>query len=182
MRQENQIYFDQFISPAILFTNLSNKNCIPSTWVGYEVVYWLARHKDAHAWVEAWDDELQQWVLVEATPASGVPGGGGTRSWLGYLWDYINFRFQELRVAVHLDGLKGLAVWLWHRVVGLVVALVSTLPGLAVLTMLVIFIVYRRLRHRRRATLARPCSKTVLAMHELRSRVDAKLAKLIWKI
>ncbi|MCA9030925.1 MAG: transglutaminase domain-containing protein [Planctomycetaceae bacterium] len=35
--------------------------------------YWIARRRDAHAWVEAYDDNLQQWVLVESTPGGGVP-------------------------------------------------------------------------------------------------------------
>ncbi|MEZ5941896.1 MAG: transglutaminase-like domain-containing protein [Planctomycetaceae bacterium] len=34
---------------------------------------WIARHRDAHAWVEAYDDDLQRWVLVESTPGGGVP-------------------------------------------------------------------------------------------------------------
>ncbi len=138
--------------------------------------YWMARHKDAHAWVEAWNDDIHQWVTVEATPASGVPGQG-TRSSLGYLWDYINFRFQELRVAVYLDGLKGLATWLGHRIIGLVMVLVTTWLGRVVLVALVMFIVLRRLRHRRQKTLARPCSKIVREMHSLLGLVDAQLRK-----
>lgn len=35
--------------------------------------YWIARHKDAHAWVEAFDDAAGAWVIVESTPAAGVP-------------------------------------------------------------------------------------------------------------
>lgn len=34
---------------------------------------WLARRKDGHAWVEAYDRQTHQWVLVEATPSSGLP-------------------------------------------------------------------------------------------------------------
>ena len=34
---------------------------------------WLARRKDAHAWVEAYDSELQRWVTVEPTPSEGLP-------------------------------------------------------------------------------------------------------------
>jgi hypothetical protein len=34
---------------------------------------WIARRKDAHAWAEAYDSVLQQWVTVESTPAAGLP-------------------------------------------------------------------------------------------------------------
>src|SRR5690606_29862000 len=34
---------------------------------------YYARGKDAHAWVEAYDEELQSWVIVESTPYEGVP-------------------------------------------------------------------------------------------------------------
>ena len=38
--------------------------------------YWLARDADAHAWVEVWDSRFDRWLLLETTPASGVPTGG----------------------------------------------------------------------------------------------------------
>lgn len=37
--------------------------------------YWVARDRDAHAWVEAWDESSQTWRIVESTPAEGVPQG-----------------------------------------------------------------------------------------------------------
>ena len=30
--------------------------------------YWIARNRDAHAWVEAYDDENQRWFAIESTP------------------------------------------------------------------------------------------------------------------
>jgi hypothetical protein len=35
---------------------------------------WIARRKDAHAWVEAYDSQSHTWLTVEATPSNGVPG------------------------------------------------------------------------------------------------------------
>lgn len=35
--------------------------------------FWMARQKDAHAWVEAFDSDAGEWVIVESTPAAGVP-------------------------------------------------------------------------------------------------------------
>lgn len=34
---------------------------------------WLARRKDAHAWVEAYDYQTKRWQIVEATPSDGLP-------------------------------------------------------------------------------------------------------------
>ncbi|MCA9174604.1 MAG: transglutaminase domain-containing protein [Planctomycetales bacterium] len=34
--------------------------------------YWQARHRDAHAWVEAYDRSVARWVVVDATPGSGI--------------------------------------------------------------------------------------------------------------
>lgn len=42
---------------------------------------WLARRKDAHAWVEAYDDETKQWVIVESTPSEGLPAPVVTTLW-----------------------------------------------------------------------------------------------------
>jgi transglutaminase-like putative cysteine protease len=30
--------------------------------------YWAAQNRNCHAWVEAWNEEKQQWILVETTP------------------------------------------------------------------------------------------------------------------
>jgi protein-glutamine gamma-glutamyltransferase len=40
--------------------------------------YWMARNRDAHAWVEAYDRD-RGWVLVEATPAGGCSPTGFVR-------------------------------------------------------------------------------------------------------
>ncbi len=43
---------------------------------------WVARHRDAHAWVEAYDEDLQQWVTVESTPPSGIPTSDPGTQWM----------------------------------------------------------------------------------------------------
>ncbi len=53
---------------------------------------WVVRSRDAHAWVEAYDTERRQWVIVESTPASGIPSDGPVtfseelRDAVGYIW------------------------------------------------------------------------------------------------
>ena len=55
---------------------------VPSRYVtGYVVTslswgenaQWIGRNRDAHAWVEAYDADAKQWVIVEATPGVNVP-------------------------------------------------------------------------------------------------------------
>lgn len=40
--------------------------------------YWVARNRDAHAWAEAYDEERQKWVVVEATPGFDAPAESDT--------------------------------------------------------------------------------------------------------
>lgn len=42
---------------------------------------WLARRKDAHAWVEAYDNQRKEWVQVESTPADGLPQPSQATDW-----------------------------------------------------------------------------------------------------
>jgi protein-glutamine gamma-glutamyltransferase len=42
---------------------------------------WVARRKDAHAWVEAYDSESEKWVIVESTPSEGLPALTSVDRW-----------------------------------------------------------------------------------------------------
>lgn len=42
---------------------------------------WVARRRDAHAWVEAYDADRGCWVTVESTPGDGVPQPRMTDRW-----------------------------------------------------------------------------------------------------
>lgn len=59
---------------------------VPARYVtGYRVMqldedsgeYWTALNRDAHAWAEAYDDQQQKWVIVEATPGFSDPAEDG---------------------------------------------------------------------------------------------------------
>ncbi len=68
-----------FASAAVTLLRLQG---IPTRYViGFRVMdleeengdYWIARNRNAHAWAEAFDDEQQRWVIVEATPGYADP-------------------------------------------------------------------------------------------------------------
>jgi transglutaminase-like putative cysteine protease len=68
--------------------------------------YWVARNRDAHAWVEAFDRE-RGWVLVEATPASGVPQSVSPPA-TSQIWDAWRARWQRALAAIRQGGLRAI--------------------------------------------------------------------------
>lgn len=58
--------------------------------------YWVARLEDAHAWVEAYVPEEDRWVLVETTPATGIPRGQKRFGWFSSLTDRASLLWDRL--------------------------------------------------------------------------------------
>jgi protein-glutamine gamma-glutamyltransferase len=82
--------------------------------------YWLARNRDAHAWVEAYDRD-RGWVLVEATPVAGVPQSQSSGI-ADQVWDAWRARWQRAVAAIRQGGVQAIlgalgrwlqAPWLW---------------------------------------------------------------------
>jgi hypothetical protein len=140
--------------------------------------YWIARDKDAHAWVEAYDED-RGWVLVEATPAAGVPQA--TRQGLAAaLLDYTSMQFRRLRAALssfsamraafaslvtNLNAHKGLLA----LILGLILAIIITLP------LILPYLAGTRWSLRRRKNfpdLGPEPSSQVRALHELLAAQD----------
>lgn len=68
---------EYFASAAAILLRLAD---VPTRYVtgfvvnerDYATDSWLARNRDAHAWVEAYDESVG-WTIVEATPPEGIP-------------------------------------------------------------------------------------------------------------
>ena len=71
--------------------------------------YWLARNKDAHAWVEAWDSDRQAWIVVEATVAEGVPGADQNRlpGLFAQLKDYAGYLRRQIIASLTAGSWRG---------------------------------------------------------------------------
>jgi transglutaminase-like putative cysteine protease len=61
---------------------------------------WLARLGDVHAWAEAYDAETARWLLVEMTPASGVPQGSPRSGLAGRALGQLAFTWQHVFALV----------------------------------------------------------------------------------
>lgn len=130
--------------------------------------YWIARHRDAHAWVEAYDEKLG-WRIVEPTPASGMPDVSKNPSWV-YFKDYVAQRWRELRMALSAHALREqLAKWLGGYSQGIGIALLLLLGGLAGIA------ITHRLRPRKRPhrKASVPPSPEIKTMRILLKKQDA---------
>jgi hypothetical protein len=110
-------YCEYFASGAAMLLRLAD---VPTRYVtgflvtkkGSAADTWVARNMDAHAWVEAWDREKNQWTIVEATVGQELAATSldeqteGTGESSGIL-------LGRLIQALYEYGLFGLLGWLF---------------------------------------------------------------------
>ncbi|MDZ4857457.1 MAG: transglutaminaseTgpA domain-containing protein [Candidatus Hydrogenedentes bacterium] len=118
--------------------------------------YWVARNRDAHAWVEVYFPD-RGWVTVEATPPSGVPRG--TATWFAQLWDFAGYAPQRLLTVAQTLRLS---------------RFISSVAVIFVVLLLTSAIVWRLWRSRR-AVIEHPEDPAVIALHRLLQKMDRTL-------
>jgi len=93
--------------------------------------HWIARNRDAHAWVEAYDDDLG-WFTVEPTVPDGLPDADRSKrtGWLGYLWDWMRFGHEQRRAAYALGGIKAVCKRVLSQAWAVVRQAVRSVPGM----------------------------------------------------
>lgn len=130
---------------------------------------WLARHKDAHAWVEAYDRDRRDWVIVESTPADGVPTPHEIPRW--QQWNEAAQQIWSLAV----DYVQSGHVWGW------LLRNWSRVP--AVLLVLWLLRYLWRLRRRRQEVRAQsiPLYSTAAGLVDERMALDRRLARCGWR-
>lgn len=113
--------------------------------------YWIARNRDAHAWVEAYDD-TQGWVIVEPTPPSGLPSDTTLESGgrLGDLYDVLAFQVRRLIALIRAgEWVEGLSAIVDMIKAGATV-LYTTWPGWITLALIALWAIRRVLRRQKR--------------------------------
>lgn len=129
--------------------------------------YWVARNRDAHAWVEAYDAAQQKWTTVEATPSAGIPGPHASNSaW----WEALKSDWWRFRTFV-VQGR-------WRRGGSLLMSSRLLVPFLLLIA---IFSVYLALRIRSRWPAKKPPPEAVApAIQEMRNllaQMDERLGR-----
>ncbi|MBN1126628.1 MAG: transglutaminase domain-containing protein [Sedimentisphaerales bacterium] len=106
---------------------------------------WVARGSDAHAWVEAWDDQSRQWLIVEATVPSTIDPIAYSN--VDYFREHLDFRRQELWSFFYEFGLLGPFIWFFQTSQTLLWWALS-LPVILGIALVVVIWFLRRLNQR----------------------------------
>jgi len=182
--EQANAYCEYFASGAAMLLRLGGVPCRYVT--GFVAAehnpvggYWIARNKDAHAWVEAYDDAESRWVVVEPTVAAGVPRPDreAGRQVLAHLWDAAKYMVQQLRDAYRSGGWRDLVLAAAQGAYAGFLRLVTSLPGLLLLAGLVALGLYRGRRRRARRPKPRPLSQDVAALNKLLRRADRHMKR-----
>ncbi|MCA9035286.1 MAG: transglutaminase domain-containing protein [Planctomycetaceae bacterium] len=120
---------------------------------------WIARRKDAHAWVEAFDEEQSRWVLVEPTPGTGVPQARETSGLAA--WQ------QAIRMSMtrFMDSIKRIRLYKF-------VTIIAALGGLWYLTPLIYSLLTRIKRSKDPSD---PGTKPEFISHLTNARISVEL-------
>lgn len=161
-----------FASGAVALLRLQG---VPTRYVtGYRVLepkedHWIARNRDAHAWAEAYDEQRQRWVIVEATPGFRDP----TRDDSSGL-DEQSGGLQGGGLAFAAENAGALAQWWRSRPVLLKIA-VSLLLGIGAAALVFVYLRRRQITpHGRAPTVADP---EIRPWRRLLTRMDRRLKR-----
>ena len=140
--------------------------------------YWIARNKDAHAWVEAYDDE-DGWVVVEATVAAGVPAPSQDkgRHVLAHLWDSAKYLVQQLHAAYRFGGWRDVVLAAAQGAYNGFLRVLAGIPGLLLLAGLVAVGLIRVRRRRSSRPKRQRVPPEVAALNKLLRRTDRRLKR-----
>ena len=144
--------------------------------------YFYATNFDLHAWVEAWLDDEQKWVLVEATP----PGEeieallGVEDSWYRSLYDRLAFQFDNLVYWFRRGHLAQVIILAWDTAYAWTLDHVKTHPvrsafeALVPLALAAFAALYLRNRRRGRYAMTRQMRRLASMMRSLQLAVWRK--------
>lgn len=174
--EESTGYCEYFASGAAILLRLAD---VPTRYVtGFFVTakdeqgeLWIARNMDAHAWVEAWDEQQKKWIIVEATPGENLDAAPALEE-----LEQMSGGFGSLGLlmqALYQYGLIGVIGWLVDSfgVLNSVVLMLSFLGGALALALLR----YHRKKSKNKTNLRQPQSPELLTLHKMLTGMDRKV-------
>ncbi len=128
--------------------------------------YFVARIGNAHAWLEAYDRDRKQWVMLEPTPPSEIGGAQGDWDTISDWRDRIGQSWQQLmanlRRGLFAEAIADAAVFIWE----VVWFIVANPFGALLIIGFVVWYWRRRHRHRKKLS-ALAQSREIIALGKL---------------
>lgn len=170
-------YCEYFASGAAILLRLAG---VPTRYItGFYVSErddrgetWIARNMDAHAWVEAWDQEQNQWTIVEATVQDDLDPSLRADQ-LGRIDMGGRVFLSQFLQALYDYGLFGVAGWLLESYTVFTAVFLSASLLVSALW-LTLFRKYRRTSRRARRPRAAE-SPEQAALHKMLAAVDRRV-------
>lgn len=170
-------YCEYFASGAAILLRLGG---VPTRYItGFLVTehddernLWVARNMDAHAWVEAWDRERNQWSIVEATV--GEDSSTATfEEQIEHIGSGAGALLRQLLKAIFEYGLLGLPSWLFESY-GI---LAGTLLLTGLFTGISAWFLSRFYRRRKwvLASRSKPINPILIPLHKMLHKMDRKV-------
>ncbi len=170
-------YCEYFASGAAILLRLAG---VPTRYItGFLVTerdgerdLWVARNMDAHAWVEAWDRQRNQWCIVEATVGEDSTAAS-LEEQIEHIGSGAGAMLRQLLKAIFEYGLLGLPSWLFESYG--VLAGTSLLTGL--FTGILAWALSRFYRRRKSAHVSqsKPINPVLVPLHKMLHRMDRKV-------
>lgn len=129
--------------------------------------YWVARNRDAHAWVEVYD-EARGWVIIESTPSEGIPTSRDA-SRIAEMWDSFRIKLRMLRMEFRRKGMQA--------VLDSLLILVQSRQGQAGAVVIASVLGCFALRNRRKRSRVTVRDPVVTELQKLLGRADARLRR-----
>ncbi len=132
---------------------------------------WIARNMDAHAWVEAWDQESNSWTLVEATSQDDLEDSSLTDAWTANDGSRHALLVRFLQ-AVYDYGVLGILGW-FFEVYSFQTAVAVSMAFLGA----AVFLALLRRRVKSQRSAARHAARTpeLAALHKILAAMDRKV-------
>jgi hypothetical protein len=176
--KESEGYCEYFASGAAILLRLAG---VPTRYVtGFLVTErdpesetWVAQNMNAHAWVEAWDQERNRWTIVEATVGEDSSMATSTEQ-AETKHAGIRALLSELQQALYQYGLFGLLGWSFKSY-GLSAGLLlfTILSGGALLLALSRY--YRKKMSKGQILSTAARKPELVALHKMLTRMDRKV-------
>ncbi|MGD8786314.1 MAG: transglutaminase domain-containing protein [Phycisphaerales bacterium] len=175
--EESTGYCEYFASGAAILLRMAN---VPTRYVtGFLVTekdsqdeIWVARNMDAHAWVEAWDQERNQWTIVEATVGEDLTATATTEQSTD-MEDIAGALLRQLRQAFYQYGFFGVLSWS-YQTFGFVVGVLLPTSLLGCILFLILYRYNNRKKYKGQKQ-SRVTNPAFISLHKMLNRMDRRV-------